>query len=217
MLRLCPFLSARGAPAVPLTEEQRAERAERRAEHERKRAEDNARKHEVWVRRWTEAIPLTSSSPSPIVTYLKGRSVEPQRDVFRQTTFTIPRQQAYALGMMAEIVDAATGKPFAFHVTYVSNGGGKTIWREDTDRITPGMTSEKGVGVIKLIAGAGDAGRSLCIGEGIETALSFTHLVEAKGATIWSAVNAAKNMAKLDALDSRRHHDRRRRRTVRGR
>ena len=64
-----------------------------------------------------------------------------------------------------------------------------------------GDDRRQGVGVVKLIAGVGKAERSLCIGEGIETALSFAHLPRAKGATIWAGVNA-NNMARLEPLDA---------------
>ena len=198
VLSLCPFLPVRGKPAAPLTEEQRAERARRRAEQAKKDAEDTARKRAVWLKRWAEATPLPRSvGRSVVATYLASRNVELPPNVFRQTLFE--HKQAAAYGIMAEIVDSKTGDPFA-HITYLDINGLKTTWREGADRITPGLTSDNGVGVIKLIAGADKAGRALCIGEGNETALSFAHLPRAKGATIWAGINAG-NMAKIEPLD----------------
>jgi hypothetical protein len=199
VLRSCPFLPAHGAPSIPLTDEQLAERAERTAERARKRAEEDARKRTAWRARWVEATPHTDAERSArfgIGAYLSSRKVGLPPNVFRCTRFT--NRQALAYGMMAEIVAPSTGEPFAFHITYLDINGRKTTWREGTDRITPGMTSDKGVG--KLIAGVNNPLRSLCVGEGIETALSFAHLPTAKGATIWAGVNSA-NMAQLPALD----------------
>jgi hypothetical protein len=128
----CRFLPARGAPGIPLTEEQRAERAERLAARDRERAEANARKRTGWLSRWSEATPVTGAGGSSVITYLTSRKVALPLNVFRQTLFARSKQQAFAYGMMAEIVAPSTGEPFAFHVTYLANSGLKTEWKEPT-------------------------------------------------------------------------------------
>jgi P4 family phage/plasmid primase-like protien len=199
VLRLCPFLPARGAPGVPQTDEQRAERAERRAEQERKRAEDRACERKWWLDRWDKAGWVMSDRETPVVLYLARRGLKLPPKVFRQATCTSKKRQGIAYEMMAEIVSPVTGDRLAYHVTYLDSSCHKTTeWRSDGKaRITPGLTADRGVGVIKLVAGS----RALCVGEGIETALSFTYIPEAKGATFWAGVTAA-NMAKIEPLDA---------------
>jgi hypothetical protein len=203
VLRLCPFLPARGAPGIPLSEEERAERAARREERDRSRAADAARKRTRWLNRWSHAKPYHEQPE--IAAYLARRKVEAPPNVFRVTGFENSKTRAHASGMMAEIVDPVSGDAFAFHVTYLDAHGNKIEWAFDEEkkaaRITPGMTADKGVGVIRLLEGTGNAARALCLGEGIETALSFMQIPEAKGATIWAGITSG-NMARLPALDA---------------
>ena len=198
VLSLCPFLPVRGKPTAPLTDEQRAERARRRAEQDEKDAKEAARKHAGWLARWNDA----TVEPHPlgrtlVGDYLGSRKLELPLNVFRRSIFEYKQVRGMAYGMMAQIVRPETGDCFAFHVTYLDSAARKTWGREKVDRITPGMTSANGVGVIKLVTGAS----ALCIGEGIETALSFRHLPRAKGATIWAGIHAP-NLRKIEPLDA---------------
>jgi hypothetical protein len=205
VLNCCEFLPRRGVPAAPLTDEQRAVVAARRAESERKKAEESARKRAFWNERWKKAglvrwqPPRVARGlpalPPPIQQYLEKRGVEIPPNVLRQTIFTKSKSQAIAYGMMVQIVSPSTDEAFAYHVTYITNDGFKTQW-QGSDRITPGMRTEKGVGVIKLLKGS----RLLAIGEGFETAMSFLRIPEAEGATIWAGINSD-NMARLEPLD----------------
>jgi len=203
--RMCPFLPKRGAPSAPLTKEEREALEARRREQEAKRATERARRLEFWRACWKDAAPVApveremvggaSKALPPVNAYLENRGVDVPLGVFRCTRLGSARRNAFAYGMLARIVDPATDEGLGAHVTFLSHNGFKTKWRGHS-RMTPCLTGDKGCGVIKLIVG----NRLLCIGEGIETALSFLRIPEAKGATIWSGVTAA-NMANLAVLD----------------
>lgn len=140
-------------------------------------ATDHERTMDAWAI-WNESVPIAGT---PAETYLIIRNVDPYHGVALRWHPSCPYGPRGARRgcMVAAITNVATGRFQAIQRTPLAADGEKV-----GDRMTLGPS--KG-GVIRL---TGEAGPNLAIGEGVETALSFSKINGFEGVPIWSTIDA---------------------------
>ena len=175
------------APPSPLSPEQLAEREVRRKAQE---AQERAKKAAAIAsagRMWDEAYPAHSNHTARDYFSNRGLDVSLCEDRLRWQ---------YTAGSYSNIIakiEGPDGETKGFQFTYL-NGSIKTDKFGGGGRRTEGYSK----GIIRLTENP-DLG-VLAVGEGVETALSFTQLRETRDVTIWATVTCA-NLAAFPVLD----------------
>lgn len=135
---------------------------------------------------WHEAKPIQGT---PADAYLRSRHVPYEGEALRWHQ-ACPFAGERLGCMLALVLNIETDRPQAIHRTAINLDGKKLTDKGSNGRLTLGPI---GGGAVKLTAHS-DLGRSLGVGEGIETALAIRNLPNLQNLSVWSLL-AANQMA----------------------